>query len=338
MRDRHIKGQRRRVEHRRFNEGFMQHASTSPFYPLFASLDVGAQMMKGKSGEVLWDDTIRLGIELRKKLRAIRREFDEKERDPARRWFFDPFVPDRVEIPDVAERRARAQRGLGIALDRPARARSPLLGACSRARTGTASRRLEAGFAITDPAKLTLLTPGFDRKTGEYADARRSGAGGRAISARKPGRAGEERPQLAAVPADARRRIRARRARWSPRSSRSSAFTTTTRCSTTSSRSSSPSGRCAIAAGVCATSAPRCTPSTARPTSRAAEGAVCARAPARNGDVAARGRQAAGAQQRRLSADRRDRRPHRDDAVRRLSAGHRDHRARRAARRARAGR
>ena len=27
---------------------------------------------------------------------------------------------------------------------------------------------LEAGFAITDPAKLTLLTPGFDRATGAY--------------------------------------------------------------------------------------------------------------------------------------------------------------------------
>lgn len=72
MKDRHITGQKRRVEHRRFNESFMQHASTSPFYPLFASLDVGAQMMKGRSGEVLWDDTIRLGIELRKKIRAVR--------------------------------------------------------------------------------------------------------------------------------------------------------------------------------------------------------------------------------------------------------------------------
>ena len=28
--------------------------------------------------------------------------------------------------------------------------------------------QLEPGFAITDPAKLTLLTPGFDRKTGAY--------------------------------------------------------------------------------------------------------------------------------------------------------------------------
>src|SRR6516165_10634360 len=98
VKDRHIKGQRRRIEHRRFNEFFMLHASTSPFYPLFASLDVGAQMMKGRSGEVLWDDTVRLGIELRKKLRAIRREFDEKEEDPKRRWFFEAFVPDRVMI------------------------------------------------------------------------------------------------------------------------------------------------------------------------------------------------------------------------------------------------
>ena len=99
VKDSHIMGQRRRIEHRRFNEFFMLHASTSPFYPLFASLDVGAQMMKGKSGEVLWDDTIRLGIELRKKVRAIGREFREREHDPARRWFFDAFVPDRVCVP-----------------------------------------------------------------------------------------------------------------------------------------------------------------------------------------------------------------------------------------------
>jgi len=31
------------------------------------------------------DDTIRLGIELRKKIRAMRREFEEKEQNPDRR-------------------------------------------------------------------------------------------------------------------------------------------------------------------------------------------------------------------------------------------------------------
>ncbi len=167
MKDRHIKGQRRRVEHRRFNEGFMQHASTSPFYPLFASLDVGAQMMKGRSGEVLWDDTIRLGIELRKKLRAVRREFEEKERDPARRWFFDPFVPDRIEIPDVASD-ARPHNVPWESLSTDLLARDPRYWALKPGAAWHGFTQLEPGFAITDPAKLTLLTPGFDRKTGEY--------------------------------------------------------------------------------------------------------------------------------------------------------------------------
>jgi ornithine decarboxylase/arginine decarboxylase len=167
VRDRHIKGQRRRVEHRRFNEGFMQHASTSPFYPLFASLDVGAQMMKGRSGEVLWDDTIRLGIDLRKKLRAVRRECEEKERDPARRWFFDPFVPDRVAIPDVAnEGASHVVAWESVSTDLLARDARYWELAPGEAWHGFGG--LEAGFAITDPAKLTLLTPGFDRKTGAY--------------------------------------------------------------------------------------------------------------------------------------------------------------------------
>jgi len=167
VRDRHIKGQRRRVEHKRFNEGFMQHASTSPFYPLFASLDVGAQMMKGRSGEVLWDDTIRLGIELRKKLRAVRREFEEKESDPARRWFFDPFVPDRVAIPDAARESATHDVAWeNVSTDLLARHAEFWELAPGAAWHGFSHG--ERGFAITDPAKLTLLTPGFDRKTGDY--------------------------------------------------------------------------------------------------------------------------------------------------------------------------
>ena len=138
MKDRHIRGQKRRVEHRRFNESFMQHASTSPFYPLFASLDVGAQMMKGRSGEVLWDDTIRLGIELRKKIRAMRREFEEKEARPGARWFFEPFVPDRVRIPDCAAGE-HARRRLGDAPTDAARHRP---GAIGQLRAGRGLARL----------------------------------------------------------------------------------------------------------------------------------------------------------------------------------------------------
>jgi ornithine decarboxylase len=167
VKDSHIRGQRRRVEHRRFNESFLQHASTSPFYPLFASLDVGAQMMKGRSGEVLWDDTIRLGIELRKKLRAIRQEFERRESDPLRRWFFDPFVPDVVRLEDAArERGVHEVPWESVATD--ALASQAQFWELTPGARWHGFPSVQAGYAITDPNKLTLLTPGFNRATGEY--------------------------------------------------------------------------------------------------------------------------------------------------------------------------
>lgn len=169
MKDRHIRGQKRRVEHRRFNESFMQHASTSPFYPLFASLDVGAQMMKGRSGEVLWDDTIRLGIELRKKIRAVRREFEEKEPRPERRWFFEPFVPERVEIPDIS-REGAVHNVPWESVSTDQLATNPSYWQLGPDVTWHGFPGMAAGFAMTDPNKLTLLTPGFDRASGGYAE------------------------------------------------------------------------------------------------------------------------------------------------------------------------
>ncbi|AVT80918.1 Orn/Lys/Arg decarboxylase N-terminal domain-containing protein [Rhodopseudomonas palustris] len=168
IKDRHIRGQKRRVEHRRFNESFMQHASTSPFYPLFASLDVGAQMMKGRSGEVLWDDTIRLGIELRKKIRAVRREFEEKEARPERRWFFDPFVPDRATIADAA-REGAVHDVAWEAVSTDQLATNPAFWQIAPGEAWHGFADMAPGFAMTDPNKLTLLTPGFDRATGRYA-------------------------------------------------------------------------------------------------------------------------------------------------------------------------
>lgn len=161
VKDSHLDGQHRRVSHRRFNEMFMQHSSTSPFYPLFASLDVGAQMMKGRSGEVLWDDTIKLGIEMRKKVRALRHEYESTEPDPARRWFFDPFVPDVVDVGGRVERwedvptaeLASNARYWELAVDKK----------------WHGFRHLAPGYVMTDPNKMTLLTPGFDRDAGEYA-------------------------------------------------------------------------------------------------------------------------------------------------------------------------
>ena len=64
--DKHIKGQDRYVDHKRFNNSFMMHASTSPFYPLFASLDVNAKIHEGELGKQLWRECIEVGIDARK--------------------------------------------------------------------------------------------------------------------------------------------------------------------------------------------------------------------------------------------------------------------------------
>jgi ornithine decarboxylase len=167
VRDGHIKGQSRRTEHRRFNEMFMLHCSTSPFYPLFASLDVDAHMHKGRNGLALWDDAVRLGIETRKKLRALGAGFGSPTRDPRTAWFFDPFVPDVVSLKGSA---------FSPDLDRVPWEKIPtdvLLReqACWTLTPGAdwhGFRHSSPEWAMTDPNKLTLITPGLDRKTGEY--------------------------------------------------------------------------------------------------------------------------------------------------------------------------
>ena len=64
--DSHLKGQKRYVDHKRFNNAYMLYASTSPFYPLFAALDVNARMQDGEAGRKLWADCIKVGVEARK--------------------------------------------------------------------------------------------------------------------------------------------------------------------------------------------------------------------------------------------------------------------------------
>jgi ornithine decarboxylase len=148
VRDAHIRDQSFRVNHKRFNEMFMLQASTSPFYPLFSSLDVNAQMHGDKAGRVLWDDAIKLGIEARK---AVRKRLG---------GFLDPFVPDlvvhngkKVKWEDVPTE--------ALASDQTFWELAP--GA-----TWHGYRHLGKGVAMIDPTKLMLTTPGIDHKTGAY--------------------------------------------------------------------------------------------------------------------------------------------------------------------------
>ncbi|WP_413722121.1 ornithine decarboxylase SpeF [Sodalis sp. RH24] len=143
--DRHIKGQARYCNHKRFNNAFMLHASTSPFYPLFAALDVNARMHAGESGRRLWADCVALGIETRKILlntcSMIR-----------------PFVPVSVE--------GRPWQDFDTAeMAQDLRFFNFVPGEKWHGFDGYAPNQY-----FVDPCKLLLTTPGIDTASGEYAD------------------------------------------------------------------------------------------------------------------------------------------------------------------------
>jgi len=168
-RDEHIRGQRRFIEHKRFNDAFLMHASTSPFYPLFASLDVNAKVHEGKAGEMLWDRCIELGIETRKKLRELGRHYAQVGRNHEEKWFFDPFVPD-----VVTTRGSNFTRDVTDIpwedLPTDVLKREQQYWNFNPHSKWHGYSGFSEGYAMVDPNKLTLLTPGIDRATGEYLE------------------------------------------------------------------------------------------------------------------------------------------------------------------------
>ncbi len=143
--DSHIKGQPRYVPHKRLNNAFMMHASTSPFYPLFAALDVNARMHEGESGKRMWMRCVEQGIEARKMIL-----------DQCR--FIRPFVPTTVDNrPWDSYKTAEIARDLRFFHFVP--------GENWHAFEGYAPHQY-----FIDPCKLLLTTPGIDAATGEYEE------------------------------------------------------------------------------------------------------------------------------------------------------------------------
>ncbi|MFZ3390064.1 ornithine decarboxylase [Buttiauxella gaviniae] len=143
--DNHLRGQDRFCPHKRLNNAFMLHASTSPFYPLFAALDVNAKIHEGESGRRLWAECVDLGIEARKAIIANCK-------------MIKPFIP-----PVVAGRPWQDHPTTAIAQERRFFSFEP----------GEKWHGFE-GYAqdeyFVDPCKLLLTTPGIDPQTGQYTD------------------------------------------------------------------------------------------------------------------------------------------------------------------------
>ena len=168
-RDEHIRGQRRYVEHKRFNESFLMNASTSPFYPLFASIEVNAKVHEGKAGEMLWDRCIALGIDARKKLRQFVHYYVGQGATEAEKWFFDPFVPDVVTIRN-SRFTSDANEVPWESLSTDVLKREQQCWQFSPGARWHGYAGYSEGYTMVDPNKLALLTPGIDRRTGEYLD------------------------------------------------------------------------------------------------------------------------------------------------------------------------
>lgn len=143
--DAHVRGQARYVSHKQVNNAFMLHASTSPFYPLFASIDINAKMHSGVSGLRIWDECVKIGIEARKQIKRTCS-------------YIQPFVP-----PLVAGRPWESYPTETIAKDQRFFQFKP-------GERWHAFEGYGANQYFVDPCKFLLTTPGIDTETGEYED------------------------------------------------------------------------------------------------------------------------------------------------------------------------
>lgn len=141
--DNHIRGQARFCPHKRLNNAFMLHASTSPFYPLFAALDVNAKIHEGESGRRLWAECVTTGIEARKAIISAC-------------TMIKPFIP-----PEIAGRPWQDYPTDVIASDRRFFSFEP--GERWHGFDGYARDQY-----LVDPCKLLLTTPGIDAQSGAY--------------------------------------------------------------------------------------------------------------------------------------------------------------------------
>lgn len=146
----HVRDGRRPIEHARFNEAFMMHASTSPNYAIIASNDISAAMMDGPGGKALTGDAIAEAIAFRRMLVRLNREFHAREE-----WFFDVWQPDTVIDP---------QSGQEIPFHTASEALLAAQPSCWVLKPNAAWHgfgNIEDGYCLLDPIKVSITTPGI---------------------------------------------------------------------------------------------------------------------------------------------------------------------------------
>jgi len=109
-------------------------------------------------------------VDMRKTIRRLLRTFEAQAGDGSPPpWFFDPFVPDVVTVtgsPHTADLHDVPWEEVPTRILLTEQQ-------CWQLKPGArwhGFTHVADGYAMTDPNKLTLVTPGFDRETGGYLD------------------------------------------------------------------------------------------------------------------------------------------------------------------------
>lgn len=148
----HIRSSERApVDYDIFNQAFMMHGTTSPFYPIIASLDVATAMMEGEAGRTMVENAIHDAICFRKTLVSVADKF---KTDGSSGWFFDVWQPDMLFLD--------GKKVPFYQVDDDLLANDP---ACWLLRNGEAwhgFNDVPEGYAMLDPIKVTIICPGLN--------------------------------------------------------------------------------------------------------------------------------------------------------------------------------
>ncbi|WP_067460431.1 Orn/Lys/Arg decarboxylase N-terminal domain-containing protein [Actinomadura macra] len=146
------------VDYDRLNETFLMHASTSPLYPMIASLDVAAAMMDGPSGPFLTGEAIIEAVRFRQALVRLAARFREDGTRPD--WFFGAWQPPEVTDPRTGSAVPFEDADVQLLSTDPR---------CWTLEPGAAWHGfdgLEDGWCLLDPIKVTITCPGADATGG----------------------------------------------------------------------------------------------------------------------------------------------------------------------------
>ncbi len=137
-----------------FNESFMMHGTTSPFYPLIASLDVAAAMMDEPAGPTLMSETLQDAISFRKAMSSIAHRLRAAEQG----WFFRLYQPEYVFDPLDGKTYLLEEAADGLLTNRS----SAWTLKTGEEWHGYQDEDIADDYCMLDPTKVTILTPGVN--------------------------------------------------------------------------------------------------------------------------------------------------------------------------------